>query len=136
MYFFASAGGWIAIFYGALNGIDEEIMEAAVIDGCGPARMALSIKLPLIRPYIIYMVILTFASNVQLFAEPVLLSYVRALTVNDYWSPNQLSYAFAFELGAFGLAAVLSLIMLAIALLGAALIVLRTQFFRTDSIGT
>jgi multiple sugar transport system permease protein len=136
MYLFASSGFWIAIFYGALNGISDEIIEAAIIDGAGPRALALSIKLPLIRPYVIYMLILTFASNVQLFAEPQLLSRVRGLTVNPYWSPNQLSYAFAFELGQFGLAAVLSLVMLLIGFVGAILIIWRTGFFQTDNVAT
>jgi multiple sugar transport system permease protein len=134
MYLFASAGLWIAIFYGALNSISDEILEAGIIDGCGPWSIAFRIKLPLIRPYVIYMLILTFAANVQLFAEPQLLSRVRGLTVNPYWSPNQLSYAFAFELGQFGLAAVLSLVMLTIGLIGAVLIIWKTGFFQTDSL--
>ena len=66
MGFFAGAGGWIAIFYGALNGISREVLEAAIVDGCSTWRLAISVKLPLIRPYVIYMLILTFAGNVQL----------------------------------------------------------------------
>jgi multiple sugar transport system permease protein len=133
MAFFVGAGAWIAIFYGALNGISQEVIEAATMDGASPVRLALSIKLPLIGPYIVYMLILTFAVNVQLFVEPQLLSYVRGLTVNRYWSPNQLSYAFAFELGQFGYAAAISLILLAIGLIGAILIIRRTGFFRADT---
>jgi len=58
------------------------------------------------------------------------------LTVNRYWSPNQLSYAFAFELGQFGYAAAISLILLAIGLAGAIVIIKRTGFFRTDTLGS
>jgi multiple sugar transport system permease protein len=133
--FFAGAGGWIAIFFGALNGISHEIQEAARIDGCDTLRLAWYIKLPLIRPYIAYMAILTFAGNVQLFAEPQLLGRVPGATIGNYWSPNQLSYAFAFEYGNFGAAAALSLVMLAIGLLGALLVLRFTNLFQTDANG-
>lgn len=134
MGFFAGAGGWIAIFYGGLNGISREVIEAAIVDGCSAWRLAISVKLPLIRPYVIYMLILTFAGNVQLFAEPQLLSGIqgRGITISKYWSPNQLSYAFAFELGDFGAAAAISLLMLAIGLVGALVVIATTDFFRTD----
>jgi len=134
MFFFASAGGWIAIFYGAFNGISSEISEAAIMDGCGPVRMGWSIKLPLVRPYVIYMFILTFAGNVQLFVEPQLLARAPGAAIGKYWSPNQLSYAYAFELGDFGGAAAISLVMLAIGLVAAILVIKTTSFFRTEAI--
>ncbi len=130
--FFAAAGGWIAIFYGAFNGISREITEAAIVDGCGPVRMGWSIKLPLVRPYVIYMLILTFAANVQLFVEPQLLAVAPGATVGKYWSLNQLSYAYAFELSDFGSAAAISLLMLGIGLVGAILVIGLTDFFRPD----
>lgn len=132
MFFFAGAGGWIAIFYGAFNGISSEIIEAAIVDGCDALRMAWSIKLPLVRPYVIYMLILTFAGNVQLFVEPQLLARAPGAAVSKYWSPNELSYAFAFELGNFGGAAAISLVMLGIGLVGAILVITMTDFFRVD----
>jgi multiple sugar transport system permease protein len=132
MYFFAAAGGWVAIFYGAFNGVSREITEAAIVDGCGPVRMGWSIKLPLVRPYVIYMLVLTFAANVQLFVEPQLLAVAPGSTVGKYWSLNQLSYAYAFELSDFGSAAAISLLMLGIGLVAAILIINLTDFFRPN----
>lgn len=132
MYFFAAAGGWVAIFYGAFNGISREITEAAIMDGCGPVRMGWSVKLPLVRPYVIYMLVLTFAANVQIFVEPQLLARAPGATVGKYWSLNQLSYAYAFELSDFGSAAAISLLMLGVGLVAAVLIIKLTDFFRTD----
>ncbi len=128
--FFSGAGMWIAIQYGALEGVSNEVMEAATIDGCNAWQKALYIKLPLIRPYIIYQFILIFAGNVQLFVEPQLMSstWINA-NVPRQWAPNQLSYSFAFDLGNFGAAAAMSLLMLVIGL-GAAYLVIRwTGFF-------
>jgi len=128
--FFSGAGMWIAIQYGALEGVSIEVMEAATIDGCNAWQKALHIKLPLIRPYIIYQFILIFAGNVQLFVEPQLMSstWINA-NVPRQWAPNQLAYSFAFDLGNFGAAAAMSLLMLVIGL-GAAYFVIRwTGFF-------
>ena len=132
MFFFAGVGGWVAIFYGAFNSISREITEAAIVDGCGPVRMAWSVKLPLVRPYVIYMLILTFAANVQLFVEPQLLARAPGAAIGKYWSLNQLGYAYAFELADFGKAAAISVLMLAIGLVGAILVIRLTDFFRTD----
>jgi multiple sugar transport system permease protein len=130
--FFAGAGGWIAIFYGALNNISHEVLEAATVDGCNAWQLAWHIKQPLILPYIAYMLILTFAGNVQLFAEPQLIGQAGAVPISPTWSPNQLSYEFAFGLGNFGASAVISLLMLLIGLVGAILILKSTAIFRTD----
>ena len=135
MGFFVGAGMWIAIQYGALEGISQEVMEAATMDGCNEWQKALYIKLPLVRPYIIYQFILIFAGNVQLFVEPQLLSnqtYIHA-NVPLVWSPNQLAYSFAFDLGNFGSAAALALIMLAIGLGASYLMVSWTGFFKIEN---
>jgi multiple sugar transport system permease protein len=124
--FFAGAGGWVAIFYGALNGIGREVLEAATMDGCNAWQTAYHIKMPLILPYIAYMIILVFAGNVQLFAEPQLFGA-------KYWSPNQLGYAYAFEIGNFGASAAISLLMVAIGLVGAGLIIKFSGFYQTDA---
>lgn len=130
--FFAGAGGWVAIFYGALNSISHEVLEAATVDGCSAWQLAWQIKRPLIAPYIAYMLILTFAGNVQLFAEPQLIGAAGAVPISPTWSPNQLGYEFAFGLGNFGASAVISLLMLLIGLGGAVLILRGTEIFRTD----
>jgi len=134
MGFFSGAGMWIAIQYGALEGLSSEVMEAATLDGCNAWQKALYIKLPLIKPFIIYQFILIFAGNVQLFVEPQLLTttWINA-NVPAQFAPNQLAYAFAFELGNFGAAAAQSLLMLLIGL-GAAYVVIKwTGFFNIEN---
>jgi multiple sugar transport system permease protein len=135
MGFFVGAGMWITIQYGALEGISTEVMEAATIDGCNEWQKALYIKLPLIQPYIIYQFILIFAGNVQLFVEPQLLgnqTYIHA-NVPLVWSPNQLAYSFAFDLGNFGASAALALIMLLIGLGASYLMIRWTGFFKIEN---
>jgi multiple sugar transport system permease protein len=133
--FFSGAGLWIAIQYGALESIPLELMEAATIDGCDAWKQLLYIKLPLIRPYIIYQFILIFSGNVQLFVEPQLLgnaTYVKA-NVPLQWAPNQLAYSFAFDLGNFGAAAALSLLMLLIGLVASYIVIQWTGFFKIEA---
>lgn len=134
--FFSGAGLWIAIQYGALEGIPPEVLEAATVDGCNAWQKALLIKLPIIRPYIIYQFILIFAGNVQLFVEPQILGGGNNLGVGGnvpaVWSPNQLAYNFAFELGNFGAASALSLILLLVGLGAAYLIIRWTGFFNIE----
>ena len=132
--FFSGAGMWIAIQYGALEGLSTEVMEAATMDGCNAWQQALYIKLPLIRPYIIYQFILIFAGNVQLFVEPQLMGTTWIMAnIPAQWAPNQLAYAFAFDLGNFGAAAAMSLLMLVVGL-GAAYVVIQwTGFFDLKS---
>lgn len=136
MGFYAGAGLWIAIQYGALEAIPSEVLEAATIDGCNAWQKALLIKFPLIRPYIIYQFIVIFAGNVQLFVEPQVLGGGNNLGVGAnvpaVWSPNQLAYNFAFEMGNFGAASALSLILLAIGLGAAYLIIRWTGFFKIE----
>lgn len=134
--FFAGAGGWIAIFYGALKGISTELLEAATIDGANAWQTALYIKLPTIQRYVIYLFIITFAGNIQLFTEPQLIgaafSFVGIATISPTWSPNQLGYFFAFTDGNFGAAAAMSLLMVSVGLAGAILVIRLTGFFSTD----
>ena len=135
--FFSGAGMWIAIQYGALEAIPAEVLEAATIDGCNAWQKALHIKFPLIRPYIIYQFILIFAGNVQLFVEPQILGGGNGLGVGanvpKVWSPNQLAYNFAFELGNFGAASAVSLLMLVIGLGAAYLMIRWTGFFNIEN---
>lgn len=130
--FWSGAGSWIVIMYGALATIPPEVLEAAKLDGSGALRTAVRIKLPLIRKWIAYMLIGAFAAGTQLFTEPQLISEATGGVLNQTWSPNQLGYYLSFELGNFNKAAALSIDLLAIALLCAAIVLLRSGLFRSS----
>lgn len=132
--FFASSGGWIAVFYGALTGINREVIEAGLMDGCNPWQMAYYIKRPLIMGYALFMLINLTIQSLQLFAEPFILqtSLQTASPIDPYWSPNMWSAFITIRTGDFGKSAVISLIMLLISLVAAVFIVTRTGMFKTD----
>jgi multiple sugar transport system permease protein len=130
--FWTGAGGWIVVMYGALNTIPSDLEDAARIDGAGPLTIALRLKLPLIRKWIAYMLILSFATGTQLFVEPQLVNQASLGMVPDTWSSNQLAYQVAFRYGNFNGAAAISVDLLVIGLAAAVLVVTRTGLFRRD----
>ena len=130
--FWTGAGGWIVVMYGALNTIPPDLEEAARIDGAGPITIALRLKLPLIRKWIAYMLILSFATGTQLFVEPQVVQTASFGLVPDTWSANQLAYQLAFRYADFNGAAAIAVDLLMIGLVGAVLIVTRSGLFRTD----
>lgn len=75
------SGTWQGIGYGsiiylaALSGVDQELYEAAKIDGAGRWKQTLHITLPGIKPTIIIMLILQISSLLNVAMEKVLLLY-------------------------------------------------------------
>jgi multiple sugar transport system permease protein len=130
--FWTGAGGWIVVMYGALNSIPDEILEAARIDGASSLQIALRIQIPMITKWIAYMLILAFAAGTQLFVEPQLVSVASWGMIPDSWSPNQLSYQYAFQAGDFNGAAALSVDLLILGLACATLVVFRTGLFARE----
>jgi multiple sugar transport system permease protein len=130
--FWTGAGGWIVVLHGALNTISPDIIEAARIDGAGPWQVARSIQLPLLRKWIAYMLILAFAGGTQLFVEPQLISQASLGVAGRDWSMNQLSYTFAFQMNNVNGAAALSVELLLVGLVGAAVFVTRSRLFDVD----
>jgi len=69
----AGIGGTNMILYLAgLQNIPREVYEAAVIDGASGAQQFRHITIPMIRPTIIFTVIISTIGGLQLFTEPFL----------------------------------------------------------------
>ena len=130
--FWTGAGGWIVVMYGALNNIPLDVMEAARIDGAGAWRIARYIQIPMLRKWIVYMVILAFAVGTQLFVEPQLISEASLGVAGRDYSLNQLSYDFAFQNNNVNYAAAISVELLVVSLVVAAFFVTRSRFFDAD----
>lgn len=57
------------IFLAGMQSIDSEIYEAARVDGAGPVRSFFSITLPLLRPTMIFVLIVSTITGLQSFTE-------------------------------------------------------------------
>lgn len=130
--FWAGAGGWIVIMYGALNNISVEVMEAARIDGAGPIATAWHIQIPLLRKWIAYMGVMSLAAGTQLFVEPRVLSQASKGVVGLDYSLNQVAYLYAFRQNDFNGSAAISLLLLIVAAGLAAFFVFRGGLFERD----
>lgn len=66
--------GYNALLYlAAMQSIPKDVYEAAALDGAGAWKQLWSITVPMIRPMVIFTVVLSTIGSLQLFAEPVLL---------------------------------------------------------------
>jgi multiple sugar transport system permease protein len=65
-----SLGFDMVIFLAALQGINPALYEAARVDGAGPVQIFFRITLPLLKPVILFLTVITSAGYLQLFEEP------------------------------------------------------------------
>ena len=84
------------IMYAGLRSIPPELYEAARVDGASEARIALSIKIPSIRPAIMLTIIFSIIGSFQLFNEPRLMGFLAPTVIGTDWSPNLYAYSIAF----------------------------------------
>lgn len=129
MLLFQGLGAWLLIIYGGLNSISEEVMEAAAIDGANAFRRAWHIQIPILRPWIGYLILMNTAYVLQLFLEPALLAQATNGKISPDWTPNQLSFTYAFGILNEQAAAAMSVILLMITLTIGMVIVTRTKLF-------
>lgn len=102
----------MVIFYAALQAVPREVIEASVIDGAGPVRAALRIKVPMIRSSVVMVALFTLIWALQLFTEPMLLSQSTSM-ISSRFSPSMYIFDAAFTRNNYGLAAAASVILLA-----------------------
>ncbi len=63
-------GYHMLLMYGALRSIPEDIIEAATVDGASPARMAVSIQIPMIKPMLKVCLSFSLIGSFKLFDTP------------------------------------------------------------------
>jgi multiple sugar transport system permease protein len=79
------------IIYSSLLSIPAEIYEAARLDGAGQARIAWSIKIPLVMPAIVLTAIFSIIGTLQLLAEPQVFRTFSS-AVSSTFTPNLTVY--------------------------------------------
>ncbi|MFF5425966.1 MULTISPECIES: carbohydrate ABC transporter permease [unclassified Streptomyces] len=101
----------MVIFYAALQAIDRSVIEAATVDGAGSWRVALSVKVPLIKASLAMVGLFTVIGSLQLFTEPLILNKGTGSAVTSTWTPNMYAYTAAFDRNDYGLAAAASVLL-------------------------
>jgi multiple sugar transport system permease protein len=125
----SGAGGWVVVVYGALTAIPRELIEAAILDGGNAWQTVWHIKLPLIRSYIAFILIISTAQGFQLFVEPTVISAGARGQVSSTWSINQLVYSYATDQSNYGRASALAILLLIVCVSLAVVIITKTQFY-------
>lgn len=69
MSIWSGIGPSMLIFLAALQGVPQDIAEAARLDGCGPVRQFFVIVLPMISSTLLYLLITNLIGGLQAFAE-------------------------------------------------------------------
>ena len=124
------SAGWGAIIYlAAITGIDPQIYEAAVVDGCGKLKMIWNITLPSIKGTVIIMFILNAGRimNISL-DQPMMLSNVLVEEVSDVIST--FVYRVGLQSGKFSVGTAVGLFQSLISL-----VMLLTTNFITNKMG-
>ncbi len=96
----------MTLYFAGLTSLPLELYDAAKMDGCNELQTAIRIKLPLIRPVIIFTWVLSIIGAFQLFNEPFILSSLT--TVPTDFTPNMYIYNMAFAYSNFNYSATLS----------------------------
>jgi multiple sugar transport system permease protein len=92
------AGYYMIILYGALQGIDPTLYEAARIDGASQWQIVLRIKIPLVAPALLLILVFALIGTLQFFNEPKILQQLAAGAIPDDFTPNMYAYQQAFSL--------------------------------------
>lgn len=100
------------IMLAGLQGISHEIYEVATIDGAGPLRRFFSITLPLMRPVVMFVAIMSTIGTFNTFAEPYLLTGGGPQYSST--TPAVVLYSTAFTYGRLGAASAISFIIAAL----------------------
>jgi multiple sugar transport system permease protein len=125
----AGAGGWIVVLYGALTSIPQEIIESSILDGANAWQTVWQIKLPLIRSYIAFILIVSVAQGFQIFVEPTVIAAGAPGQVSQTWSVNQLVYSYATVNSNYGRASALAVMLLIVCVALAVFIIRKTKFY-------
>jgi multiple sugar transport system permease protein len=99
------------IFYSALRTVPEDLYEAAAIDGAGPIRTVLAIKIPALRGAIVIATIFSIIGSFQLFNEPNILRNLAPNVIETYYTPNMYAYNLSFAGQQYNYSATVAIVM-------------------------
>lgn len=128
------AGYNMTLYLTSLASIPQEIIEAAIVDGCSELKLAWRIKIPMMRKMLMFTLVLSIITTLQLFNEPQILSAVASLPSG--YTPNIMVYDEAFQAGNIPMSAAMSLILGAITVAATALFYYGWRLYSQRSMNT
>ncbi len=111
-----SFGYNMVIFLAGLQAIPESVYEAARLDGAGPLRRFWGITLPLLRPTMMFVAVMTMIGYFQLFAEPYVLTAGTGGPANATLTIVMLMYKEGFRWWNMGYAAAVAFVLFLVVL--------------------
>ena len=93
-------GYYMVIYLAALQGVPQELYDAAAVDGCTRWRQTWHVAIPALRPVIYFVLTISIISSMQLFTQPFIMTNGGPL--NATLSLVQLLYRHAFVQLEFG----------------------------------
>jgi len=131
----AGAGGWIVVLHGALTAIPRDIVESASLEGANAWQTVWHIKLPHIRGYIAFILIVSTAQGFQVFVEPTVIAAGAPAQISQTWSINELVFSYATLNSNYGRASALAVLLLLVCLVLAIVILRKTRLYSTGAEG-
>jgi cellobiose transport system permease protein len=114
--------GWnMVIYLAGLQGIPGDLYEAAAIDGASLPQIFWYITLPLLRPVILFTIVLSTIGAMTLFDEPFILVGVTGGTSNAGLTIAMYLYNRGFNFAHFGYASAMAYVVSAIIIVASAL---------------
>lgn len=122
------AGYRMVVFRAALASFPVELYEAAKLDGSGPVRTFFAITLPLLKPTLLFALVLTTVGGMRTFGQVILMTAGGPGTASEVLALYM--YRVGFEFLDFGRAAAVGFILFLMIFL---LVMILLRFFRLDS---
>ncbi len=95
--------GWnLILYYAALQNIPTTLYEAAKVDGASPIQIFFKITIPLLRSVIFFAVTMSIIGNLQIFAEPYMLTGGTGGPANSGLTAAMYLYNTGFKWAEFG----------------------------------
>jgi multiple sugar transport system permease protein len=101
----------MVILYTALKSVPREYVEAAILDAAPLWKIILKVKLPMVRPAIVMLIFLNTIGALQLFTEPLILSYFQPQAISVNYTPTLYIYNTGIGGGQYNLAAAAAVIL-------------------------
>ncbi len=117
-------GNSFILFMAAVQAVNKEVIESSVIDGAGRIQMMRHVKLPLIKPILIYVGVTSLIGGLQLFDVPYLITDGRGAPSGSLRTVIVYLFNQAFTYNNFGYASAIAFVLFIIVMIVSGLFVL------------